>query len=108
MGVCGMRQAGSSRPILQHQGCCCRIGKFNAGDFRISITDAPGRDAYPMASYTWLLTPAHIPDPVKKRIIVDFLRWMVLHGQRMAEEVGYARLPDAVAAKVLKACDRIQ
>jgi phosphate transport system substrate-binding protein len=77
-------------------------------DFRISITDAPGRDAYPMASYTWLLTPAHIPDPVKKRIIVDFLRWMVLHGQRMAEELGYARLPDGVAPKVLKACDRIQ
>jgi phosphate transport system substrate-binding protein len=77
-------------------------------DFRISITDAPGRDAYPMASYTWLLTPVHIPDPVKKRIIVDFLRWMVLHGQRMAEELGYARLPDGVAPKVLKACDRIQ
>ena len=77
-------------------------------DFRISITDAPGRDAYPIASYTWLLTPKHISDPVKKRIIVDFLRWMVLHGQRMAEELGYARLPDAVAPKVLKACGRIQ
>jgi phosphate transport system substrate-binding protein len=77
-------------------------------DFRISITNAGGKDAYPIASYTWLLTPARISDPVKKRIIVDFLRWMILHGQRMAVEVGYAPLPEAVAAKVLKACDRIQ
>ena len=72
-------------------------------DFRISITNAGGKDAYPIASYTWLLTPARISDPVKKRIIVDFLRWMILHGQRMAVEVGYAPLPEAVAAKVLKA-----
>jgi phosphate transport system substrate-binding protein len=77
-------------------------------DFRISITNPPGRDAYPIASYTWLLTPARIPDPVKKRIIVDFLHWMVLDGQRMAEDLGYARLPPSVASKVWKACDRIQ
>ena len=77
-------------------------------DFRISITDAPGKDAYPIASYTWLLTPARIPDPVKKRIIVDFLHWMALDGQRMAENLGYAPLPASVASKVWKACDRIQ
>lgn len=77
-------------------------------DFRVSITNAPGKDAYPLASYTWLLTPARIPDPAKKRIIVDFLRWMVLDGQRMAEDLGYAPLPAAVASKVWKACDRIQ
>jgi len=77
-------------------------------DFRISITNATGKDAYPIASYTWLLTPARITDPVKKRIIVDFLHWMVLDGQRMAEDLGYARLPASVASKVWKACDRIQ
>ena len=77
-------------------------------DFRISIIDAPGKDAYPIASYTWLLTPARIPDPVKKRIIVDFLHWMVLDGQRMAADLGYAPLPASVASKVWKACDRIQ
>jgi len=77
-------------------------------DFRISITDATGKDAYPIASYTWLLTPTRISDPVKKRIIVDFLRWMVLDGQRMAADLGYAPLPPSVASKVWKACDRIQ
>ncbi len=77
-------------------------------DFRISITDSPGKDAYPIASYTWLLTPTRIPDPVKRKVIVDFLRWMLRDGQRMAESVGYAPLPRQVAARVLKACENIQ
>jgi phosphate transport system substrate-binding protein len=77
-------------------------------DFRISITNAPDKNAYPIASYTWLLTPARIPNPVKKRIIVDFLEWMVRYGQSMVGDLGYAPLPKPVAEKVLKACGRIQ
>ncbi len=78
------------------------------GDFRVSITNPPGKDAYPISSYTWLLTPAKIADPEKKRIIVDFLKWMLSQGQSMAETLGYAPLPQPVAAKARAACDRLR
>lgn len=77
-------------------------------DFRVSITDPPGKDAYPIASYTWLLAPVRIADPVKRKVIVDFLRWMLRSGQETAESAGYAPLPRQVAAKALKACDSIR
>ena len=110
--TCGRVRNASGRFIKADLASVCAAAASSAGampdDFRISITDAPGKDAYPLASYTWLLTPRRIPDPVKKQIIVDFLHWMVLDGQRMAEDLGYAPLPASVASKVWKACDRIQ
>jgi len=110
--TCGRVRNASGRFIKADLASVSAAAASSAGampdDFRISITNAPGKDAYPLASYTWLLTPRRIPDPVKKRIIVDFLHWMVLDGQRMAENLGYARLPASVASKVWKACDRIQ
>src|SRR5215467_8451372 len=45
-------------------------------DFRVSITNADGKEAYPISSFTWLLVPSKIPDPAKKKAIVDFLNWM--------------------------------
>ncbi len=77
-------------------------------DFRVSITNPPDQDAYPIASYTWLLTPARIADPEKRRIIVDFLKWMLLQGQSMAETLGYAPLPQAIATKARAALDRLR
>jgi len=76
-------------------------------DFLISIANAAGKDSYPIASYTWLLAPVHFENPAKKRIVVECLRLMVQHGQNSAETLGYAPLPSAVAARVLKATDRI-
>lgn len=72
-------------------------------DFRISIIDPPGENAYPVASFTWLLAPARIGNPAKRRAIVAFLRWMLTAGQPMAESLGYAPLPPAVIAKELEA-----
>src|SRR5262249_31125559 len=46
-------------------------------DFRVSITNAPGKDAYPIASFTWLLVPSKIADANKKKALVDFLQWML-------------------------------
>jgi phosphate transport system substrate-binding protein len=77
-------------------------------DFRVSIVNSPDPEAYPIASYTWLLTPLRIPDARKRRIITDFLKWMLAAGQRMAEPMGYTPLPASVAAKALQACDRIR
>src|SRR6202521_1890467 len=69
-------------------------------DFRVSITNAPGKDAYPISSFTWLLIPAQSKDPAKGKILADFLSWMVTDGQKMAAPLSYAPLPDNVAAKV--------
>ncbi|HXY15284.1 MAG TPA: phosphate ABC transporter substrate-binding protein PstS [Terriglobales bacterium] len=69
-------------------------------DFRVSIANAPGKDAYPIASFTWLLIPAQSKDPAKGKIIADFLSWMVDDGQKMTTELTYAPLPENVAAKV--------
>jgi len=77
-------------------------------DFRVSITNAPGKGVYPISSFTWLLIPSKIADPTKKKAIKDFLEWMLADGQKMTEALSYAPLPKAVVAKELKAIDKIQ
>ena len=69
-------------------------------DFRVSITNAPGPDAYPISSFTWLLIPTQAKDPERGKILVDFLNWMLNDGEKMTKELDYAPLPENVAAKV--------
>jgi phosphate transport system substrate-binding protein len=69
-------------------------------DFRVSITNAPGKTAYPISSFTWLLVPAEWADAGKEKAFVDFLTWMVDKGQTMTNDLSYAPLPKSVAAKV--------
>ncbi|HEY1938965.1 MAG TPA: phosphate ABC transporter substrate-binding protein PstS [Candidatus Angelobacter sp.] len=69
-------------------------------DFRVSITNAPGKNAYPISSFTWLLVPAEWADATKEKAFVDFLTWMVDQGQSMTSALQYAPLPKNVAAKV--------
>jgi len=71
-------------------------------DYRISITNAPGKDAYPISSFTYLLIPAHAADPAKGKVIIDILSWIVNSGENEASSLSYAPLPKAVADKVLK------
>jgi len=77
-------------------------------DFRVSITDAPGKTAYPISSFTWLLVPAKFSDANKRDAIKGFVKWMLADGQNYAEELSYAKLPKEVLAKELKAIDKIQ
>ena len=72
-------------------------------DFRVSITNAAGKGAYPISSFTWLLVPVKIADANKKKVLTDFLRWMLTDGQKFAEPLAYAPLPKAVVAKETKA-----
>ena len=74
--------------------------KSMPADFRVSITNAPGADAYPISSFTWLLIPAQSKDSAKGKILADFLAWMVDDGQKMTADLTYAPLPHSVAAKV--------
>jgi len=76
-------------------------------DFRASITNAPGKTAYPISSFTWLLIPEQAKDPKKGKIITDFLDWMVSDGQKMTNQLSYAPLPDSVAEKVKAAIKQI-
>jgi phosphate transport system substrate-binding protein len=77
-------------------------------DFRVSITNAPGKDAYPISSFTWLLIPEKSKDPAKGKILRDFLNWMVTDGQKMTEALDYAPLPANVVAKVTVAINQVQ
>jgi phosphate transport system substrate-binding protein len=77
-------------------------------DFRVSITNAPGKNAYPIASFTWLLIPSKIQDAAKGKVIKDFLHWMLGPGQSYTEALTYAQLPTQVVAKEVKAISRIQ
>jgi phosphate transport system substrate-binding protein len=69
-------------------------------DFRVSITNAPGKDAYPISSFTWLLVPAEWSDATKEKAFVDFLTFMIDKGQTMTAALQYAPLPTNVATKV--------
>jgi len=69
-------------------------------DFRVSITNPPGKDAYPIASFTWLLVPAQAKDASRGAIMKEFLGWMLNQGQGMTRQLTYAPLPKEVADKV--------
>ena len=77
-------------------------------DFRVSITNAPGKDAYPISSFTWLLIPAQSKDAAKGKILADFLNWMIGDGQKMTSALAYAPLPENVVAKVKEAIKQVK
>ncbi len=77
-------------------------------DFRVSITDAPGKTAYPISSFTWLLVPAKFSDATKRDAIKGFVKWMLADGQNYTEALSYAKLPKEVVAKELKALNNVQ
>lgn len=69
-------------------------------DFRISVADAPGADAYPISSFTWILAYQHQSDPVKGKKLVDFLNWALTSGEPEAASLDYAPLPSEMTASV--------
>jgi phosphate transport system substrate-binding protein len=77
-------------------------------DFRVSITNAPGDAAYPIASFTWLLFYENPKDKAAARTMVEFMRWALTEGQKFAPQLGYAPLPDAVVKLEMEALKRIK
>jgi phosphate transport system substrate-binding protein len=77
-------------------------------DFRFSMTNAPGKDAYPIAGATWLLIYQQQKDAAKGKKLVEFLKWALTEGETMAKDLDYAPLPDAVQQRVLKRVDEIK
>ena len=64
-------------------------------DFRVSITNASGKDAYPIASFTWLLLYENPQDKAQAKVMVDFVKWALTDGQKFAKDLGYAPLPQS-------------
>jgi phosphate transport system substrate-binding protein len=81
--------------------------KTMPADFRVSITNPPGKDAYPISSFTWLLIPIPSKEAGKGKILQDFLSWMATDGQKMTAALTYAPLPDSVVEKVKAAIKQV-
>lgn len=77
-------------------------------DFRVSITNSDAVDAYPIASFTWLLLYQHPTDKARSAAMVDFVKWALKDGQTFAPSLGYAPLPQVVVAKEMQALSKIQ
>jgi phosphate transport system substrate-binding protein len=77
-------------------------------DYRVSITNAPGAQAYPISSFTWLLVPVKSADPAKGKVIKDFLNWMLNDGEKEVSALYYAPLPAAVIAKEHQTVNSLQ
>jgi phosphate transport system substrate-binding protein len=77
-------------------------------DFRVSITNAPGKTAYPISSFTWLLIPEKFSDASKRDAIKGFVTWMLTDGQNQTEALSYAKLPKEVVAMEKQALAKVQ
>ena len=77
-------------------------------DYRVSITNAPGANAYPISSFTWLLIPVKSADPAKGKVLKDMLSWIITSGESQVSALSYAPLPKAVADKVLQTVYSLQ
>jgi len=77
-------------------------------DYRISIVNAPGANAYPISSFTWILAYAHQPDSVKGKKLIDFLRWALTDGEKEATALNYAPLPAFMTAQLSTRLDSIK
>jgi len=83
------------------------VAKSMPDDFRVSLVDAPGGDAWPISGLTWLLVYKEQKDAAKGKALVQFLKWALLDGQKMEAALDYAALPKPVAEKVDKALRQI-
>jgi len=77
-------------------------------DYRVSITNSPNKDAYPIATFTWLLIPTKPADPNKGKIIKDFLNWMIDDGEKMVQQLSYAPLPQELQGRVKNTIQKLQ
>jgi phosphate transport system substrate-binding protein len=77
-------------------------------DFRVSITNAPGPGVYPISSFTWVLLYENPKDKAQAKVMVDFMKWALTDGQKVAPDLGYAPLPEAVVKLELAALAKIK
>jgi phosphate transport system substrate-binding protein len=77
-------------------------------DFRIAIVNAPGADAYPISSFTWLLVYKTMPDGAKAKELAKFITWALNDGEKMVESLDYAPLPPNMVALEMKQLQKVE
>src|SRR5437762_13934346 len=77
-------------------------------DFRVSITNAPGKGVYPISSFTWLLLYENPKDKAQAKTVLDFMKWALADGQKFAPDLGYAPLPPSVVQLEMAALAKIK
>jgi phosphate transport system substrate-binding protein len=77
-------------------------------DFRVSITNAPGKGVYPISSFTWILLYESPKDKAKSKALVEFMKWALVDGQKFADQLGYAPLPEGVVKLEMAALAKIK
>ncbi len=94
-------------PTIDNVTAAAASVKQMPADYRVSITNAPGKDAYPISSFTWLLVPTPAADAAKGKVIKDFLSWMLEH-ESEASSLNYAPLPAGVVTKVKASINQLK
>ena len=87
---------------------CESFEKSMPEDFKISMTNAAGKESYPMVSFTWIYLPASGLPQTRSRALKDFWSWALTDGQQVASRLGYAPLPAGIALKAQKTLNSIQ
>ncbi|HSY50745.1 MAG TPA: phosphate ABC transporter substrate-binding protein PstS [Thermoanaerobaculia bacterium] len=77
-------------------------------DFRVSITNAPGKNVYPISSFTWMLLQVSPSDVARSKTMVDFMHWALTDGQKFAPELGYAPVPKEVVTLEMAALKTVK
>jgi len=77
-------------------------------DLRASLTNTPGKESYPITSFTWLYIPLKSKDPERGRAVNAYLKWVYGEGQQIAHDRGYATLPEKLRAKVIAASTEVR
>ena len=77
-------------------------------DFRVSITNAPGKGVYPISSFTWLLFYENPKDKGQAKTMLEFMKWALTDGQKFAPDLGYAPLPASVVQLEMAALAKIK
>ena len=95
------------KPTLESVTAAMATAKI-PDDFRFSMTNAPGKDSYPIAGATWLLVYEQQKDAAKGKKLVEFLKWAVTKGEGMAKDLDYAPLPGELRDRVIKRIDEIK
>ena len=86
----------SKASVQSVTAAAAEAAKQMPADFRVSITNAPGKGVYPISSFTWLLLYENAKDKAQSRAMVDFVKWALSDGQKYCADLGYAPLPEAV------------
>jgi phosphate transport system substrate-binding protein len=90
------------------EAACTALESSIPNDFRLDLTNAPGKDSYPMASFTWLYLPMSGAASPRTRALKEFLNWSVEEGQAVAVTMGFAPLPGRVAAMARAAVNALR